>query len=156
MTTTYKRMDVVMVKESLTSQWNLGIVNEDFNEGDHWVRAEAKTSENCTSFMAPGFDPGDVRLATDADIAAAPAYARDWLQQERDREELRLLNERDPMVRTKTRKGVASLRAAGISRISDLARFTDKELLALDGVGKTAVKQWREQAAELQQQEVGQ
>jgi DNA-directed RNA polymerase alpha subunit len=99
--------------------------------------------------MGPGWQPERIRLATEADIANAPDFAQAWLQKERDREELRLLDQRDPMVRTKTLQGVASLRKAGINRISDLARFTDKELLSLKGVGKTSVDQWREQAAKL-------
>ena len=147
---TYKRMDVVMVEDRLYKTWSLGIVKEDYNDGDFGVRCEAKTSESSTSFMGGGNPLEEVRPATAEDIANAPEFAKEWLQHERIREEGRLLNLRDPMVRTKTRKGVASLRAAGISRISDLARFTDKELLALDGVGKTAVSQWREKAAQLQ------
>lgn len=147
---TYKRMDVVMVEDRLYKTWSLGIVKEDYNDGDFGVRCDAKTSESSTSFMGGGNPLEEVRPATAEDIANAPEFAKEWLAHERDREEFRLLNLRDPMVRTKTRKGVASLRAAGISRISDLARFTDKELLALDGVGKTAVSQWREKATQLQ------
>ena len=148
MTVIFNRMDVVMVGDSFM-KWHLGLIDKDFHEGDHWVKATAKDSPSSTSFIAPGWRLERIRLATEADIDAAPDYAREWLWKERDKEELRLLNQRDPMVRTKTRQGVASLREAGINRISDLARFTDKDLLSLKGVGKTAVGQWRDQAAQL-------
>ena len=146
MSSTYNRMDVVLVKADFTDDWRLGIVDKDFVPDDIWVRATVKEGPSSTSMRCPGYDPQEVRLATEADIAAAPDYARTWLQREREREELRLLNLRDPMVRAKTRKGAAALRAAGINRLSDLGRFTDTELLALDGIGRTAVQQWREQA----------
>ena len=149
MTDIFNRMDVVMIEDRLFEKWHLGLIDKDFHEGDHWVKATAKDSPNSTQFMGPGWQPERIRLATEADIANAPDFAQAWLQKERDREELRLLNQRDPMVRTKTRQGVASLREAGINRISDLARLTDKDLLSLKGVGKTAVSQWREQAAQL-------
>ena len=147
--TTYNRMDVVMVEDRLLKTWTLGIVTADQKEDDYRVKCESKTSPSSTSFMGGGNLLEEVRPATAEDIDNAPDFAQEWLQRERDREEGRLLNLRDPMVRTKTRKGVASLREAGISRISDLERFTDKELLALNGVGKTAVSQWREKAAQL-------
>ena len=151
MTTTFNRMDVVMVKDHLADDWHLGLVNRDFNPGDFGVICEAKTSPNCSSFMAGGTPVGHVRLATETDIAAAPDFARDWLQREHEREQQRLLNQRDPIVLAATRRGTASLRAAGVTRISDLARFTDQDLLALKGVGKSAVAQWRQQAALLQE-----
>ena len=142
--TIYRRMDAVMVKADFTDDWHLGIVDRDFAEGDRWVSATAKTSEMSNSFRVPGEKPEHVRLATEADIAAAPDYARTWLQEQRDREELRLLEQRDPTVRASNRKATAALRTAGIKRISDLERFTDKELLALDGIGKTFIHQWRQ------------
>ena len=37
MTTTFKRMDVVMVKDHLAEEWHLGLVNQDFNPGDFGV-----------------------------------------------------------------------------------------------------------------------
>ena len=52
MTTTFNRMDVVMVKDHLADDWHLGLVNRDFNPGDFGVICEAKTSPNCSSFMA--------------------------------------------------------------------------------------------------------
>ncbi|MDA9868019.1 hypothetical protein N9C85_01140 [Synechococcus sp. AH-224-I15] len=145
--TTYKRMDVVMAEDhGLSEKWYLGLIDKDFNEGDLWVKATAKDSPNSWQFKIPGWSPERIRLATEADIANAPDFAQVWLQQ-------KLLDHRDPMVRAKTRKGARSIRDAGINRISDLARFTDKELLALDGIGKGAVKEWREQAFQQMQQE---
>ena len=151
MSTTYNRMDVVLVKSDFRDDWRLGIVDKDFVPDDIWVRATVKEGPSSTSMRCPGYDPQEVRLATEADIAAAPDYARTWLQSEREREEHRLLEKRDPTVRASNRKATAALRAAGINRLSDLGRFTDKELLALDGIGRTAVQQWREQAAAQQE-----
>ena len=149
--TTYRRMDVVMIKQEFTDEWILGIIDKDFDPDQTWIKATGKESDCCESMRCPGYEPDEVRPATDADIVNAPEFAREWLQKRREQEELRLLNLRDPMVGTKSLKGVASLRAAGISRISDLARFTDKELLSLVGVGKTAVAQWRTQALQLKE-----
>jgi len=68
------------------------------------------------------------------------------LKELEDARELKRLNARDPRVRGANRKANAELKKAGIERISDLARFTDKELLALPGVGKAAVEKWRNTA----------
>ena len=143
MSTTYNRMDVVLVKSDFRDDWRLGIVDKDFVPDDIWVRATVKEGPSSTSMRCPGYDPQEVRLATEDDIAAAPDYARTWLQREREREEHRLLEKRDPTVRASNRKATAALRAAGINRLSDLERFTDKELLALNGIGKTFIHQWR-------------
>ena len=154
--TIYRRMDVVMVKHDFHQEWHLGLVDKDFVPDDIWVRATVKEGPSSTSMRCPGYDPQEVRLATEADIAAAPDYARAWLQRERDREQRSLLEKRDPTVRASNRKATAALRAAGINRLSDTERFTDKELLALDGIGKTYINQWRQLAeVYLQKREVG-
>lgn len=135
---TYKRMDVVRVQDNYDKdQWHFGIVDHDFNEGDLWVQATLKEDDGCsTSMRVPGYEPKEVRLATEDELAAAPAFVHAFLKERRDREEERLLNKRDPHVTHSNRKGLASLRAAGIYRQSDLARFSDKELLAMPGIGK--------------------
>ena len=148
----YKRLDPVMVKaREFSTEWFLGVIDKDFAAGDSWVRASVKSDEIGQFSCLPGYSPADVRPATADDIAAAPDFARDWLQNQFDREDQRLHDLRDPRIWGKTKPGTASLRQAGIERVSDLARFTDKELTALPGIGKTAVAQWREQAVELQQ-----
>ena len=146
--TTYKRMDVVMAEDHSLSKKkvHLGLIDKDFNEGDLWVKATAKDSPRSSQFMVPGWPPERIRPATEADIANAPDFAQAWVEE-------KLLDHHDPKVCTKTRKGARSIRDAGINRISDLARFTDKELLALDGIGKGAVKEWREQAFQQMQKE---
>ena len=140
---TYKRMDVVMVEDRLDKTWSLGIVKEDYNDGDFGVRCEAKTSESSTSFMGGGNPLAEVRPATAEDIANAPEFAKRWLEKQREWEETRLLNERDPLIRPSHREAWISMRDAGIERVSDLERFTNAQLLALPGVGKTSVKKWR-------------
>ena len=149
MSTTFKRGDAVMVADRTTGSESLGVIDRDFSEGDHWVRATAKVSPNSTSFIAPGCQLDEVRPATEADIAAAPDWAQAWLEEQRSKEQERLLDKRDPKVRALTTRGTASLRNAGIHRISDLARFTDKELLELRGVGKTLVAKLRSKQQEV-------
>jgi predicted Fe-Mo cluster-binding NifX family protein len=46
------------------------------------------------------------------------------------------------------RPALGALRAAGISRLSEVARRREKELLALHGVGPTAVRLLRAELAE--------
>ena len=159
MTTTYKRMDVVCVQDDYDKdQWHFGIVDHDFNEGDLWVRATLKEDDGCSTTMrVPGYEPKEVRLATEDELAAAPAFVHAFLKEQRDREEERLLNKRDPRVTHSNRKGLGSLRAAGIYRQSDLARFSDKELLAMPGIGKKWVDNIRFLvASNAEQQEVEQ
>jgi len=142
--TTFKRTDVVMIRDRFdTEKESLGLILHDFNEGDHWIKAEAKTSPNSTSMMAPGFTPEEVRPATEEDLAAAPEWAKAWLQREQDREAARVLDKLNPRVSANTRRATASLRQAGIERVSDLPKISDADLLALSGVGKTLVAQLR-------------
>ena len=143
MTVIFNRMDVVMIEDRLFEKWHLGLIDKDFHEGDHWVKATAKDSPNSTQFMGPGWQPERIRLATEADIANAPEFAKRWLEKQREWEETRLLNERDPLIRPSHREAWISIRDAGIERVSDLERFTNAQLLALPAVGKTSVKKWR-------------
>ncbi len=80
MTVIFNRMDVVMIEDRLFEKWHLGLIDKDFHEGDHWVKATAKDSPNSTKFMGPGWQPERIRLATEADIANAPDFARETCQ----------------------------------------------------------------------------
>ena len=142
----FKAGDVIVARKEYGDGSELGVIDHDFNEGDDWVRCTTKSDPNMTSFRVPGLNPEHVRLATDADLATAPEFIHRWLKELEDARELKRLNARDPRVRGANRKANAELKKAGIERISDLARFTDKELLALPGVGKAAVEKWRNTA----------
>ena len=134
----FKRTDVVMILDRYdTEKESLGLDLRDSNEGDQWVKAEAKTSHNSTSMLAPGFSPDEVRHATDADLAAAPEWAQAWLQREQDRVCLQV-DKLNPRVSAKTRRGTASLRQAGFVRVSDLPKVSDADLLALPGCRQDA------------------
>ena len=95
--------------------------------------------------LMPAFCPhrcSDTELAR---VAVAHGAHR-WLDELNEARERRLHNARDPRVVGSSTRANAGLRKAGIERISDLSRFTDKELLAIPGVGKKAVEKWRRTA----------
>ncbi len=141
--TTFKRGDIVVGRDTTYStEEHFGVVERDMQPGGLFLRAELVTGPNSTSFMAPGFSLDLFRVGTAEEIAAAPKFFQDWLERERQKEELRLLNQRDPIVSATNSKANATLRAAGINRVSDLARFSDKELLTLDGIRRTFVQKW--------------
>ena len=73
MSTTYNRMDVVLVKSDFRDDWRLGIVDKDFVPDDIWVRATVKEGPSATSLRCPVYDPQEVRLATEADLAEVTA-----------------------------------------------------------------------------------
>ena len=142
----YKAGDVIVAQKEYVDATEIGVVDHDFNEGDDWVRCTTKSEPNMTSFRVPGLDPEHVRLATDDDLATAPDFIHRWLDELNEARERRLHNARDPRVVGSSTRANAGLRKAGIERISDLSRFTDKELLAIPGVGKKAVEKWRRTA----------
>ncbi len=151
MTVIYKDMDVVMVNTGF-DRWHLGVIERDFEPDDQWIRATAKDTLHTEAFRMPGFNPDEVRPATADDIANAPQFARDWLAQKQRRHQEHLLDLRDPRVHVTSGRGCASLQQAGIRRMSDVARFTDKELLALKGIGQATVSRWRKKAAQMEAQ----
>ena len=51
-----------------------GVVDRDFNEGDRWISATLKDTPYTTQMRAPGYEPSEVRLATQADLDAAPDF----------------------------------------------------------------------------------
>ena len=153
MSATFKQDDIVIGRATTYSeQEHFGVVERDLEPGGLFLKAELVTGKNTTSFMVPGFNLELFRLATPEEVAAAPQYFWDWLEKKRLREELQLLNQRDPIVFAANRKVTTALRNAGIERVSDLDRFSDKELLALDGIGSKFINNWR-QIQSLKEQE---
>ena len=142
----FKKGDIIVASKPHGSD-ELGVIEQDFHDGADWVQATTKSHPNMTSFRAPGFRPKEVRLATEAEVAQAPDFFHSWLQERKDAEARQRLNAENPQVRGATRRATHALRQIGVKRMSDLARFTDNELLALPGVGKVVVERWRKEAA---------